>query len=73
MISWRREKSCGTQHELCAARADVSHLEKEQEDHKVHHTMLKPRHELIKFYTGIDVECIECLLHLVGDSSKESC
>ena len=63
------EKSCGTKNELGAARADVSHL-KELEDHKLYYTRLKPRPELIKFYTDIDVECIEFLLHLVGDPVK---
>ena len=34
-------------------------------------TRLEQPPELITF--GIDVECIEFLLHLVGDSAKESC
>ena len=35
------------------------------------YTRLEQPPELITF--GIDVECIEFLLHLVGDSAKESC
>ena len=35
------------------------------------YTRLKQPSELITF--GIDVECIEFLFHLAGDSAKESC
>ena len=34
---------------------------------------MKTRPDLIKFYTGIDTEAMEFLLHLVGDAAQESC
>ena len=49
-----------------------SHLKEELEKSQtLLCTRLEQPPELITF--GIDVECIEFLLHLVGDSAKESC
>ena len=67
-----RKKLWNATRSLSAARADVSHLKEELENHKlILFTRLEQPPELITF--GIDVECIEFLLHLVGDSAKESC
>ena len=68
-----RKKLWNATRSLSAACADGSHLKKDRESHKLYYipgkNMQPP--ELSTF--GIDVECIEFLLHLVGDSAKESC
>ena len=69
-----RKKLWNTTRSLSAARADVSHLIMKEETRKSQtllYTRLEQPPELITF--GIDVECVEFLLHLVGDSAKESC
>ena len=70
-----RNKSCGTQHELSAARVNVSHLKRTRKSQgfPLYQANTAKAIELTTVYTGIDVVCIEFLLHLVtGDSAKES-
>ena len=57
-ISWRREKSCGTQHDRWVLLVRTwAIFQEELENHKLYYTRLKQPPELITF--GIDVECIE--------------
>ena len=65
MISWRRGKKLwnSTRVECCSCGREPSETRKSQ---TLLYTRLKQPPELIKFYTGIDVECIEFLLHHVG-------
>ena len=58
---------------LCAANAKVSSLQDELDSQQLSNARMKTRPDLIKFYTGIDTEAMEFLLHLVGDVAQESC
>ena len=56
--------------ECCSCRREPSER-RIRKSQTLLYTRLEQPPELITF--GIDVECIEFLLHLVGDSAKESC
>ena len=58
---------------LSAANAKVSSLQDELDIQQLSYARMKTRPDLIKFYTGIDTEVMEFLLHLVGDVAQESC
>ena len=58
---------------LSAADAKVSSLQDELDSQQLSYARMKTRPDLIKFYTGIDTEAMEFLLHLVGDAAQESC
>ena len=58
---------------MSAANAKVSSLQDELDSQQLSYARMKTRPDLIKFYTGIDTEAMEFLLHLVGDAARESC
>ena len=72
-ISWRREKKVverNTIVECCSCGREPSER-RTRKSQTLLYTRLEQPPELITF--GIDVECIDFLLHLVGDFAKESC
>ena len=58
---------------LYAANANVSSLQDELDSQQLSYTRMKMSPDLIKFYTGIDTEAMEFLLHIVSDAARESC
>ena len=58
---------------LSAANAKVSCLQDELDSQQLSYARMKTSPDLIKFYTGIDTEAMEFLLHIVGDAARESC